>query len=116
MTDLPDPSTRRPRPGQLTFSAPRRGKPPRHLADLDPAERKAALTELGHPGFRARQLSTHYFEHLVTDPDQMTDLPKAQRDSMVEQLLPPLLTPVRQLSADGGADAARAGMRQQCEA
>ena len=34
MTELPNPTTRRPVPGQLTFTAPRRGKPPAHLADL----------------------------------------------------------------------------------
>ena len=33
----------RPVPGQLTFSAPRRGKPPRHLADLTLAERREAV-------------------------------------------------------------------------
>ena len=46
MSSAPDPATERepatrPAPGQLTFTAPRRGKPPRHLADLDPAERRA---------------------------------------------------------------------------
>ncbi|KNX37567.1 23S rRNA (adenine(2503)-C(2))-methyltransferase RlmN [Luteipulveratus halotolerans] len=101
-TDLPDP-VRRPEPGQLTFAAPRRGKPPKHLADLDAAERKAAVEELGHKGFRAKQLSTHYFERLVADPDAMTDLPKAAREQLVSGLLPDLLTPVRELRADGGA-------------
>ena len=52
----------------LVFEAPRgRGKPPRHLADLDPAERKARLVELGLPGFRARQVASHYFARLVDD-------------------------------------------------
>ncbi|AKU16416.1 23S rRNA (adenine(2503)-C(2))-methyltransferase RlmN [Luteipulveratus mongoliensis] len=101
-TDLPDPS-RRPTPGQLTFSAPRRGKPPKHLADLDPGERKAAVEALGHKGFRAKQLSTHYFERLVADPEEMTDLPKAAREELVSGLLPQLLTPVRELRADKGA-------------
>ena len=44
----------RPKPGQLTFTAPRGGRPPQHLADLDPAERKAAVVALGHKGFRAK--------------------------------------------------------------
>ena len=35
MTELPDPTTQRPAPGSLTFRAPRRAKPPTHLADLD---------------------------------------------------------------------------------
>ena len=101
-TPLPEP-TAPPEPGQLTFREPRRDKPPRHLADLTPSERAAAVTELGHPGFRARQLSTHYFERLVDSSDQMTDLPRASRDDLVAGFLPRLLTPVRTLSADGGA-------------
>ncbi len=99
---LPAP-TRRPTPGQLTFAAPRRGKPPQHLADLDPAERKAAVEALGQKGFRAKQLSTHYFERLVESPEDMTDLPKAIRDELVAGLLPRLITPVRTLEADEGA-------------
>src|SRR3954469_17935070 len=99
---LPEPTTARPRPGQLTFQAPRRGKPPRHLADLAPAERKEAVESLGHKGFRAKQLSTHYFERLEDDPEQMTDLPKAVRSELVADLLPTLLTPVVQRVADDG--------------
>ena len=99
---LPTPSSARPKPGQLTLAAPRRAKPPQHLADLDPAERKAAVEALGHKGFRARQLSTHYFERLVEFPQEMSDLPKAIRDDLVAGLLPQLLTPVRTLEADKG--------------
>jgi 23S rRNA (adenine2503-C2)-methyltransferase len=101
--DLPEPTADKPRPGQLTFTAPRRGKPPRHLADLSPAERKEAVEALGHKGFRAKQLSTHYFERLVESPEEMTDLPKAIRDDLVRDLLPPLLTPHVQRTADDGA-------------
>jgi len=96
-------ATDKPAPGQLILAVPRRGKPPRHLADLDPAERKLAVEALGHKGFRAKQLSTHYFERLTLDPESMTDLPKAIRSGLVADLLPTLLTPVRTLSADGGA-------------
>jgi 23S rRNA (adenine2503-C2)-methyltransferase len=92
----------RPEPGQLMFDAPRRGKPPQHLADLNPAERKAAVESLGHKGFRAKQLSTHYFERLVGSPEEMSDLPKAIRDDLVARLLPQLLTPVRTVEADKG--------------
>jgi 23S rRNA (adenine2503-C2)-methyltransferase len=102
MTDLPTPTTTPPRPGQLTFTAPRRGKPPRHLADLDPAERRAAVQAMGHQPFRANQLSTHYFERLVDRPDAMTDLPKATREELVRDLLPTLLTPLVQRTADDG--------------
>ena len=96
-------STTRPAPGQLTFTAPRRGRPPRHLADLTLEERREAAAALGHPAFRANQLSTHYFERLVDRPEDMTDLPKAVRDDLVRDLLPTLLTPVRSLTADQGA-------------
>ena len=100
MSETPAP---RPAPGQLTFAAPRRGKPPRHLADLTLAERREAAVALGHPAYRAGQLSTHYFERLVDRPEDMTDLPKAVRDDLVGDLLPTLLTPVRSLTADRGA-------------
>jgi 23S rRNA (adenine2503-C2)-methyltransferase len=87
----------------LVFDEPRgRGKPPRHLADLSAAERKDLVASLGLPGFRAKQLSTHYFSRLVDDPEQMTDLPAADRAAMVESLLPELMTPLRTMEADKG--------------
>ena len=79
-----------------------RRKPPRHLADLSLAERVEHAQELGLPGFRAKQLSTHYFARLVDDPGEMTDLPAAQRDELVTDLLPSLMTPLRTLEADRG--------------
>ncbi len=100
--ELPDP-TRRPEPGRLTFTAPRRAKPPRHLADLTPAQRADVVRELGLLAFRARQLSTHYFERLVVEPELMTDLPAAGREELVAAALPPLLTPVTRRTADEGA-------------
>jgi 23S rRNA (adenine2503-C2)-methyltransferase len=78
------------------------GRPPQHLADLDPAGRKASVEALGHKGFRAKQLSTHYFERLVESPEEMTDLPKSIRDDLVASLLPPLLTPIRTVTSDNG--------------
>ena len=87
----------------LVFDPPKcRKKPPTHLADLTEAERTAALEEAGLPGFRAKQLSNHYFARLVDDPAQMTDLPAAQREELVRQLLPDLMTPLRTLEADKG--------------
>ncbi len=86
----------------LVFDAPRRGKPPRHLADLDAAGRREAVSELGEPGFRARQLSHHYFARLADDPAQMTDLPADRRGRLVDALLPTLMSPVRTLLADDG--------------
>lgn len=90
-------------PVTLQFAAPRRGKPPVHFADLSADERKDAVRELGQPSFRAKQLSTHYFDHLTVDPEDMTDLPAGARDGLVGALFPSLMSPVRSLEADGGA-------------
>ncbi|MGO1974553.1 MAG: 23S rRNA (adenine(2503)-C(2))-methyltransferase RlmN [Propionibacteriaceae bacterium] len=84
----------------LVFDSPRRGKPPTHWADLTAAERKAAVVEAGLPGFRAAQLSKHYFERLVDDPQEWTDLPAAERAELHAQLFPQLLTRVRDLTCD----------------
>ncbi|HEY6796852.1 MAG TPA: 23S rRNA (adenine(2503)-C(2))-methyltransferase RlmN [Kineosporiaceae bacterium] len=89
-------------PGRLTLTAPRRPKPPRHLADLEPAARAEAVAALGEKSFRARQLSVHYFDRLVDDPRAMTDLPAATRARLLADLLPPLVTPVRRQDCDGG--------------
>lgn len=86
----------------LVFDAPRRGKAPRHLADLAAAERAAAAEELGLPRFRVDQVARHYFTRLERDAAAMTDLPAAQRDAIAAALLPRLLTDVRLLEADAG--------------
>ncbi|MEN2738856.1 23S rRNA (adenine(2503)-C(2))-methyltransferase RlmN [Microbacterium sp. X-17] len=86
----------------LQFASPRRGMPPAHLADLTPEERVARVTELGLPGFRAKQLEKHFFTHYTDDPAAMTDLPASGREELVVALLPPLLTEVRRLQTDSG--------------
>jgi 23S rRNA (adenine2503-C2)-methyltransferase len=60
------------------------------------------VESLGQPGFRARQLSVHYFDRLVDAPAEMTDLPQSGRADLRAALLPTLLTPVRHLHADEG--------------
>jgi 23S rRNA (adenine2503-C2)-methyltransferase len=80
----------------------RQVRPPRHLADLDPAQRRAAAAELGQPGYRADQLSRHYFSRLTDDPADMTDLPASVRAELGGALLPQLLTAQRELECDGG--------------
>ncbi|MFJ8472690.1 23S rRNA (adenine(2503)-C(2))-methyltransferase RlmN [Kitasatospora sp. NPDC094011] len=89
-----------PKPGELTFVAPRGVKPPRHLADLSPAERKEAVAELGEQGFRAKQLSNHYFGRMSNDPESWTDIPAASREKLTEGLLPELMSVVRHVSCD----------------
>ena len=76
--------------------------PPRHLADLDRDQRRAATAELGEPAYRGDQLARHYFARLTTDPAAMTDLPSAGRDRLVAALLPELATPVRHVTCDEG--------------
>jgi 23S rRNA (adenine2503-C2)-methyltransferase len=85
----------------LVFDAPKRALPPRHLADLDPVDRRAAVGELGLPGFRADQLAHHYFGRLTADLDAMTDLPAAAREGLAG-LLPALVTPMTEQTCDGG--------------
>ncbi len=93
---------RRPVPGELTFTSPRKGKPPRHLADLTTAERREAVLALGLPAFRADQVSRHYFGRLSADSDAWTDIPAAQREGIAKALTPPLMTAITELTADEG--------------
>ena len=86
----------------LEFAEPKRGKPPVHWADLSADERVARVKELGLPGFRAKQISTHYFTHYSSDPATMTDLPQVGREELVGALLPPLLTQVKRLQTNNG--------------
>jgi 23S rRNA (adenine2503-C2)-methyltransferase len=86
----------------LVFAAPRRGKPPVHIADLSADARKAALQALGQPAFRADQVARHYFGNLTRDPAEMTDLPQAQRGVIADAMLPELLTQVRSIATDDG--------------
>ena len=88
----------------LTLARGRRpaGRPPRHLADLPLAERRAVVAGLGQPPFRASQLSRHFFGRYTDQTDEMTDLPLASRDPLAQALLPRLLTAERELDCDAG--------------
>lgn len=86
-----------PVPLPLIFDAPRRGLPPTHLADLDPAGRRAAVTALGEKPFRAEQLSRAYFTGVGLDA-----VPAARRQELSSALLPELLTAVREQVSDDG--------------
>ncbi|WP_038045065.1 23S rRNA (adenine(2503)-C(2))-methyltransferase RlmN [Thermocrispum agreste] len=91
-----------PSPLPLVFDAPKRGLPPRHLADLSLDERKEAVVSLGEKAFRAKQLSHHYFARLSVDPAQMTDIPASARERLTAALMPQLLTEVRSVACDHG--------------
>jgi 23S rRNA (adenine2503-C2)-methyltransferase len=93
-----------PVPQPITVGQRPRGtaRPPLHLADLDPGERRAAAERLGERGFRADQLSRHYFARLTDDPGDMTDVPAAIRGPLAAALLPQLLTAEREYDCDQG--------------
>src|SRR5690242_5820038 len=82
----------------LVFEAPKRAFPPRHLADLDPAERRAAVEALGDKPFRAEQLSRHYF----AGREEWTDLGPVVTERLAP-LVPRLWERVRDVSCDKGA-------------
>ena len=86
----------------LNFKSARVKQPPQHLADMTMDERIDAVKEMGLPAFRAKQISTHYFSHYVTDTEAMTDLPKDKRAEIQERFFPHLLTEVRRLRTENG--------------
>ena len=88
---------------KLVFDEPvQKKKPPKHLADFSPAERKAFAQELGFQPFRASQVATHYFSHLSNNPDEWTDIPAAERSAIAEALTPQLIELVTTRTTDGG--------------
>ena len=91
-----------PEPGVIELEAPKRGKPPRHLMDLDAGQRRAAVAELGWPGYRADQVSRQWVVRLSDDPLEWTDVPQDVAASVQAALLPTLLHPVRTLTCDDG--------------
>ena len=95
MTDsLPDPT--RARPGELTFAAPRRGKPPRHLADLDPSRAPdggRGAGAQGVPGQAAVDALLRAARRVAGGDDRPAQ--GGPRRAGRGDLLPTLLTPVR---------------------
>ena len=89
-------------PARLTLAGRGRRRPPRHLADLTMAERRAAVADLGEPPYRATQLSRHFFGRFTELAGEMSDLPRASRNILADALLPRLLTAERELSCDAG--------------
>ena len=91
-----------PKVGELILETPRRGKPPQHLADLTPPQRREALTKAGLPAYRADQIARHFFVHHTADPADWTDIPAGDRERLAQALTPNLLTEVKTLVCDNG--------------
>jgi len=87
-------------PLSLVWTPPRGAKPPRHLADLSIEDARAAVIEAGHPGYRADQLSRHYFDAPANA--ELSTVPRADRDILRAEFLPSLLETVNERTADGG--------------
>src|SRR5262245_20826001 len=69
---------------------------------LLPEEFDAELTQRGWPRYRGKQLREWVFEKLVTDPSQMTNLSKLDRQRLGETVLfTSAQTVVQQSSSDG---------------
>ncbi|MBN1192780.1 MAG: 23S rRNA (adenine(2503)-C(2))-methyltransferase RlmN [Coriobacteriia bacterium] len=76
--------------------------PPKDIAALDPAGLTEAVSALGMPAYRGKQLLAWLYDKVVSGFDAMTDLPAAFRDSIAETYslqLPELVETQR--SSDG---------------
>jgi len=71
------------------------------MLDLTREERRSAVVDLGLPAYRADQVSIHLLRHFSDDVESWTDIP-ADAKEILSTLLPPLLTPVRTITCDGG--------------
>jgi 23S rRNA (adenine2503-C2)-methyltransferase len=77
-------------------------KPPKHIADFEQKARKEFAIEQGLEGFRADQVSRHWFGNLSNNYEEWTDLPSEKRKEIAEKLAPNLLTEVKTQKADQG--------------
>ena len=77
-------------------------KPPKHIADFDLQGRKEFAKDQGLEGFRADQVSRHWFGNLSSNYEEWTDLPFESRKEIAEKLAPNLLSEIKTQTADGG--------------
>ena len=80
---------------------PRRGKPPRHWADMPEDERARIIESLGLPKFRLGQVNGHYFSRYEADPATWSDFPLTAREA-ITPWFPALQELVTNTSADRG--------------
>lgn len=75
---------------------------PVRLLDLDLSGLQDLLKAWGQPAFRAKQIHRHLWVNGVTDPTEMSDLPKALREKLVEETRLCDLREVLVRKGDGG--------------
>lgn len=86
----------------LAHNHARRGKPPKHLVDMSPGERRALAAELDFPAFRVKQLANHYFAHDDENVGNYSDFPRKLAETAKQAFFPTLITKVTQQVADEG--------------
>ncbi len=75
---------------------------PLHLLALEPEELKAFMLELGEPAFRAAQVTDWLFNHLETDFERMSNLPRGLVEKLQKRAVCTVLkTASEQKSHDG---------------
>jgi len=90
----------------MTASEPAAGAPKRNLLDLTPDKAREALDTFfaaaGVPSYRSGQVVRRLWQNPVASFDQMTELPKALRQTLGEHFsMPRLSLAARQRSTDG---------------
>jgi len=81
---------------------PSRQRPLDNLLNLSFAELETTLTAWGEPAYRARQVWTWVYVHLVDEFQRMTNLPRDLRARLTDAFLIDPLTPITSLTADDG--------------
>jgi adenine C2-methylase RlmN of 23S rRNA A2503 and tRNA A37 len=79
----------RARPTHLAFPHRKRMMPPvmKHFFDFTPCTLASFLTERGLPRFAAKQVIDWVYQKNVVNPHEMTNLSKAARDSLDEEIV-----------------------------
>lgn len=70
-----------------------------HLFDLTHRELEAFVQELGEPRYRADQVWSWLYRHLVTDFDQMTNLPLSLRERLKEFAVIHTMRPIAEVAS-----------------
>ena len=72
------------------------------IFELDQVALKAALADMGHPGFRAKQIWRQLYVNRVDSFDAMTDLSKGLRADLAQRFRFGALTLHTKQTGDGG--------------